>query len=72
MRCRLIYVDDIERGRLALAGHHLSQARAKLDAEMDKARKTALEALSSGGTEGEVARLLGVDRMTVRKWLGKR
>jgi DNA-binding protein Fis len=31
-----------------------------------------LEAIADGQTEAGVARMLGVDRMTIRKWLGKR
>jgi transposase-like protein len=39
---------------------------------MERARMAALEGLASGITEVKVARTLGVDRMTVRKWRGKR
>jgi DNA invertase Pin-like site-specific DNA recombinase len=31
-----------------------------------------LEAIADGQTEAGIARMLGVDRMTVRSWLGKR
>jgi DNA-binding CsgD family transcriptional regulator len=65
-------VNDIDRARLTHAGKRLARARAKLDAEMESAREIALDSLGSGATEVEVAKELGVDRMTVRKWAGKR
>lgn len=65
-------MNDIDRARLTHAGNRLARARGNVDALMDNAREIALDAISSGATEAEVARILGVDRMTVRKWLGKR
>lgn len=65
-------MNDIDHARLTHVAKRLAAARTKLDAEMDKAREVALDALGSGATEAEVARIVGVDRMTVRKWLGKR
>lgn len=65
-------VNDIDRARLTHAANRLAKARSKVDELMENAREIALDALSSGATESEVARLLGVDRMTVRKWAGKR
>lgn len=65
-------MNDIDRARLTSIGTRLARARSKVDAEMENAREVALDALGSGATEVEVARVLGVDRMTVRKWAGKR
>jgi hypothetical protein len=65
-------MNDIDRARLTHAANRLAKARVKLDTELDEARRIALDALGSGAAEAEVARILGVDRMTVRKWLGKR
>lgn len=65
-------MNDIDRARLVHMGNRLSKARTKVDELMENAREIALDVLASGGTEAEVARLLGVDRMTVRKWAGKR
>ena len=36
------------------------------------ARQVAVMATRDGAEEAPLARALGVDRMTVRKWLGKR
>ena len=58
--------------RLATAGHRLAVARARLAASMADAEAAARMALDHGVAEAEVARVLGVDRMTVRKWAGKR
>ncbi len=63
---------DIERDRLIAVGRRLAQHRANAEAMREIARKTALRVLEAGASESEVARLLGIDRMTVRKWRGKR
>lgn len=65
-------MNDIDRARLTHCGKRIAKARAALDAFMENGKEIALDALKDGGTEVEVARLLGVDRMTVRKWAGKR
>jgi DNA-binding CsgD family transcriptional regulator len=65
-------VNDIDHARLVHAGNRLEKARSNLASLMEVARTIALDAIGSGATEAEVARLLGVDRMTVRKWQGKR
>jgi DNA-binding transcriptional regulator YiaG len=58
---------DLER-----AGRKLQSARkAEQDAYKD-AMLVALAAAGDGATEAEIARVLGVNRMTVRKWRGKR
>lgn len=64
-------MNDIDHALLAHVANRLAKARAKLDAEMDQAREVSLDALGSGATEAEVARIVGVNRMTVRRWLGK-
>lgn len=59
--------DNLER-----AGRKLRSARKAQKDAMEAARLAALEALAQGYTEVQVADTLGVDRMTVRKWNGKR
>lgn len=54
------------------AGDRLRRARAAVEKATEEARLMALEALAAGAAESAVARTLGVDRMTVRKWAGKR
>lgn len=56
---------------LATARTDLTQARLLLELAMQNARIAALEARQAGTPETKIARELGVDRMTVRKWLGK-
>lgn len=54
----------------------LAVRRAELRGELadvfELLRVAALEKLAEGSNESEVARAAGVDRMTVRKWQGKR
>lgn len=57
---------------LGAAGRRLGRARTALQLAVDGARQAAIAALSEGVSEAEVSRTLGVDRMTVRKWAGKR
>lgn len=57
---------------LERAGAKLARARNALMKATEDARRAALLALGEGVPEAMVARLLGVDRMTVRKWAGKR
>lgn len=56
---------------LQIAGDKLSVARAAEKSARVEARAVAVGAIADGQTESTVARLLGVDRMTIRKWLGK-
>ena len=60
-------MSDLER-----AGAKLRRARVAVAAAIEEAERVALAALAEGETEVAVARALGVDRMTVRKWAGKR
>lgn len=58
---------DLER-----AGRKLRSAR-KAEAEAyEAARVAALAAVAGGVPEAVAARELGVNRMTIRKWMGKR
>lgn len=50
---------------------HLADARAALDAATAAARALAVLATDDGLTESATAKLLGIDRLTVRKWRGK-
>ncbi|AXH46877.1 HTH DNA binding protein [Mycobacterium phage Aminay] len=54
------------------AGAQLAEARAALKDAMAAARIVALLEIEGGAFEKYVAQDLGVDRMTVRDWQGKR
>ena len=56
---------------LASAARILKGARNGLAAATEKARVAAQQAAGEGVPETEIARELGVNRLTVRKWLGK-
>ena len=58
--------------QVATAARELQRARAAQARAMDKVRWAVVQAVMDGMTEAEAARIAGVDRMTVRKWLGKR
>ena len=58
--------------QLARAGRRLVTSRARTDDALDAVREAVLAALAAGMTEVDAARLGQVDRMTVRKWRGKR
>lgn len=57
---------------LKKAARDLRSARARLQYAMETAQLAALDAIAEGDTEVDVAKALDVNRMTVRKWLGKR
>lgn len=57
---------------LQRAGKKLQAARAAEQRAFESAKQAAIAAFECGAPEAEIARALGVDRMTVRKWLGKR
>lgn len=61
-------------GRLtpADAGRVLARTRARAKEAMAAARQVAVMAVADGASEAETARDVGVDRMGLRKWLGKR
>ena len=50
----------------------LEAARKRADEMLAVARAVATLAVNDGQPEAEVARSVGVDRMALRKWLGKR
>lgn len=54
------------------AGKNLADVRAARDEAFKKAKLEAITASEAGVTEVAIARTLGVDRMTIRKWVGKR
>ncbi|MDT5050231.1 MAG: hypothetical protein QOE48_374 [Mycobacterium sp.] len=53
------------------AARDLTNARATLAKAMDFAAGVAVAAHAEGMTEVDLAQHLGVNRMTIRKWLGK-
>ena len=54
------------------AGKKLRAARSAEKEAFEEARTAAIDAIENGTSETAVAIICGVDRMTVRKWLGKR
>ena len=64
--------DAIERTRLAQAGIRLAKARRVVDDALAIARAVGRAACADGAPEAATARELGVDRMALRKWRGKR
>jgi len=64
-------VEDI-RSRLRRIGVELAADRQTVEATYRRARKAAAIAADEKVSQRDIAELLGVDRMTVRKWVGKR
>lgn len=58
--------------QLRRIGTRLFNSRNTLDDNYTQARAAASEAVEAGISHRRIAELLGVDRMTVRKWVGKR
>lgn len=56
---------------LQALGRRLAKARQAESDAMDEIRAVLPEAIASGVTEVDAARLTGLDRMTIRKMLGK-
>jgi hypothetical protein len=56
---------------LRVAGRKIRKARDNLDAAMDDGRVLAIKAIANVEAEVDVAWELGVNRLTVRRWLGK-
>jgi len=56
---------------LTTAARALRAARQRLDTAMATAEQAAIDAHARQVPETEIARELGVNRMTVRRWLGK-
>jgi hypothetical protein len=57
--------------QLVQAGAKLAVARDKLVYAKDDAKAAAKVAVDAGQAEQYVAEVLGVNRLTVRKWVGK-
>lgn len=53
------------------AARALRATRSRLKVAMAAAENAAMNAHANGTPETEIARTLGVNRMTVRRWLGK-
>ena len=60
------------RGNVEHCGRVLAQSRHDEAEALEAVRLAVLDAIAHGVTEAEAARLGQVDRMTVRKWRGKR
>ena len=45
-------------------------AQAHLDHERERLAQSARDAIAGGMSQSEAARIVGVDRLTIRKWLG--
>lgn len=56
---------------LTRAGKALSRARSNLAVATYDAKTVAVDAAAEGFSEVRISQLLGVDRLTVRAWLGK-
>lgn len=56
---------------LTRAGRNLRSARSRLAEAYGDAQAAALTAAADGLSEVRIARVLGVNRLTIRKWLGK-
>jgi transposase len=53
-------------------GRKLAKTRTTERKDLEAAEALTVEATAAGVPERRIAKLLGVDRMTVRKWVGKR
>jgi transposase len=60
-----------EREHLLRAARALAAVRELQEQATEQARAAVRAAVAAGVSEVEAARLVGVDRMTVRRWLGK-
>lgn len=56
---------------LTKAATELRQAKTRLEQAKHRAADLAEQAARDGIPETEIARILGVNRLTVRSWLGK-
>jgi DNA-binding transcriptional regulator YiaG len=64
-------VEEIEK-RLRVQGEVLAGTREEAESARGRSMELAIEAAAAGLSQHRIAELLGVDRMTVRKWVGKR
>lgn len=53
-------------------GRRRKKAKAEMEATLEEAERAVKDPGNAEIPEAEIARRLGVDRMMVRKWLGKR
>ena len=60
------------RDELDKLGKQIASSRRTVDQKLDEARELTLKAVDEKVPEAEIARRLGVDRMSVRTWQGKR
>lgn len=74
MGCSVNYMtlDESVADDLVKAAQTLKAARAQQKYALSNAKYAAERALNAGVSEAAVAKNLGVDRMTIRKWAGKR
>jgi DNA-directed RNA polymerase specialized sigma24 family protein len=68
-----VHVPDVPGVDIDLAsyGRALADARSVLEEKTQILRAAVLRATEAGRAEAEIARVAGIDRMTVRSWLGK-
>ncbi|MGA9678559.1 MAG: hypothetical protein WBR28_25965 [Mycobacterium sp.] len=68
------YIKTAEKDRdatITAAGEDLAEARDDLEVVYAAARAITILAIEDGKSEVSVSKGLGVDRMTIRKWVGK-
>jgi hypothetical protein len=65
------YVHSRGPGELSAAGRRIAEARAAERAAIDEALAIAAREIGAGASERQVAAELGIDRNTLRSWLGK-
>lgn len=70
--CRMIYMNHYTEAERKSHGRKLAKARAAVSEALRVAEVLAQSAHREGVPETQIAAELGVDRMTVRKWIGKR
>jgi hypothetical protein len=68
-----VHVPDVPGVNIDLRwyGLELTEARRVVEEKTEILRAAVLRAAEAGRAEAEIARVAGIDRMTVRKWLGK-
>lgn len=57
--------------RIVQAADDIGKARANLKRAMERAQQVASDMSTDGWTEVAIGKALGVNRLTVRRWLGK-
>lgn len=63
-------MEEMEK-RLRVQGEVLAGTREEAERARGRSVELAVEAAAAGYSQHRIAELLGVDRMTVRKWLGR-